>query len=165
MPVNARRMRKEITDEEASNLEWRECDAEGAFSALFQLGYPSSEMENRILVTMRPNPSVPARVPTGAWYFYGDKGTLVGKGGHILSPITKHIGSESEELPIPQELSDMLPRIGDDIQNKWVALVRDFVADIRNSPYTPYLTLHDGWHYQVAIEAIRESHGWTQVPE
>jgi hypothetical protein len=42
----------------------------------------------------------------------------------------------------------MLPRMGDDIQNKWVALARDFVADIQNRPYTPYLTLYDGWRYQ-----------------
>jgi len=85
---------KEITVEEASNLEWRECDAEWAFSALFQIGHPSSETEKRILVKMGSNPGIPTNVPTGGWYFYGDKGTLVGKGGHILSPITKHIGSD-----------------------------------------------------------------------
>jgi predicted dehydrogenase len=158
-------LRKEITAEEASNLEWRECDAEGAFTALFKLGHPSSETENNILVKMGASPEVPSNVPSGAWYFYGDKGTLVGKGGHILSPITKHIGSESEELPVPQELSDMLPRIGDDIQNKWVALARDFVAHIQDRPYTSYLTFHDGWRYQVAIDAIRQSAGWTQIPE
>jgi len=189
-------IRKEITVEEASNLEWRECDAEWAFSALLQFGHSSSfgresrgfpvlggkvgasegrgdtkekgdtsETENRILVTMRANPGVPANVPSGGWYFYGDKGTLVGRGGHILSPISKHIGSEVEELPIPQELSDKLPQIGDDIQNKWVALVRDFVADIENRPYEPYLTLQDGWRYQVAIDAIRQSEGWTKIPE
>ncbi len=158
-------IRKEITAEEASNLEWRECDAEWAFSALLQFGHSSSEMENRVLVTMRANPSVPANVPSGGWYFYGDKGTLVGRGGHILSPISKHIGSEVEELPIPQELSDRLPKVGDDIQNKWVALARDFVADIENRPHEPYLTLLDGWRYQVAIDAIRQSKGWTQIPE
>jgi len=157
-------LRKEITPEEASDLEWRDVDAEGAYSATFQLGHSSSETEKHILVTMRTSPGIPGAT-TGAWYFYGDKGTLMGKGGHILSPVTKHIGSESEELPVPQELSDMLPKIGDDIQNKWVALARDFVADIRGNSYTPYLTLHDGWRYQVAIEAIRESHGWTQIPE
>ncbi len=158
-------IRKNITPEEASDLEWRESDAEGAYSALFHLDSPSSETANRILVTMGRQPSVPARVPTGAWYFYGDKGTLVGKGGHILSPITKHIGAESEELPIPQELSDLLPQIGDDIQNKWAGLIRDFVADVEGRSYTPYLTLLDGWRYQVAIEAIRESQGWVQIPE
>jgi len=180
-------IRKEITAEEASNLEWRECDAEGAFSALLQFGHSSSfgresrvtpfpsetpslpppkeKGDKRILVTMRANPGVPTNVPSGGWYFYGDKGTLVGKGGHILSPISKHIGSQVEELPIPQELSDRLPQVGDDIQNKWVALARDFVADIENRPHEPYLTLHDGWRYQVAIDAIRHSNGWTKIPE
>jgi predicted dehydrogenase len=183
-------IRKEITAEEASDLEWRDCDAEWGYSAFLKLG-PSSPFGSarqdtadlseetsvsegkgntegkgeNILVTMRPTPGVPSNTPTGAWYFYGDKGTLVGKGGHILSPITKHVGSEVEELPVPQELSDKLPRIGDDIQNKWVALVRDFVADIEGRPHDPYLTLRDGWRYQIAIEAIRESKGWAQIPE
>ena len=158
-------IRKDITAEEASNLEWRECDAEEAFSALLQFGHSSSETENRILVTMRPRPGVPTDVPSNAWYFYGDKGTLVGRGGHILSPISKHIGSQSEPLPIPQELSDRLPKVGDDIQNKWAALARDFVADIEGRSHEPYLTFHDGWRYQVAIDAIRHSDGWTQIPE
>ena len=83
----------------------------------------------------------------------------------VLHNLRTNEHTETEELPIPQELSDMLPRIGDDIQNKWVALVRDFVADIQNRSYTPYLTFHDGWRYQVAIDAIRQSHGWTQIPE
>jgi len=158
-------MSKEITAEEASKLEWRECDAEYAFSALFQLKQTTSESENRVPVSMKANPVVPTNVPTGGWYFYGDKGTIMGLGGHILSPITKHIGSESETLPVPQELSDMLPRIGDDIQNKWAGLIRDFVADIQNQSHQPYLTLLDGWRYQVAIDAIRQSSGWTQIPE
>ena len=156
---------KDITAEEASNLEWRECDVEWAFSALLQFADSSSETENRILVTMRPKPDVPTETPSGGWYFYGDKGTLVGRGGHILSPISKHIGSQVEELPVPQELSDRLPQIGDDIQNKWVALVRDFMSDIHNRPHEPYLTFHDGWRYQVAIDAIRHSNGWTQIPD
>ena len=156
---------KEITAQEASNLEWRECDAEGRFSALLQFGQSSAETENRILVTMRPNPAAPTGVPSGGWYFYGDKGTLVGRGGHILSRISKHIGSQVEGLPIPQELSDRLPQVGDDSQNRWVALAGDFVADIQNRPHEPYLTFQDGWRYQVAIDAIRRSDGWTQIPE
>ena len=107
---------------------------------------------------------MPTHRPTGGWYFYGTGGTLVGRGGHILSPITKHIGETSEELSVPQTLTDDLPYIGDDIQNKWVALVRDFLADIENRPHEPYLTFQDGWRYQVAIDAIRTSKGWTQIP-
>lgn len=151
---------REITMEEAATLEWRECDAEVGYSALFRLG----RAENPVLVTMRPKPGVPTQSPTGGWYFYGTEGTLVGQGGHILSPITQHCGDAVEELSIPRAFSDALPRIGDDIQNKWTALVRDFLADIQNRPYEPYLTFHDGWRYQIAIEAIRGSAGWTEVP-
>jgi hypothetical protein len=157
--------RKELTLEEASKFEWRVCDAENDFSAFFKLAPPeTSDTENNILVTMRTSPGVPTHSPTGGWYFYGTRGTLFGKGGHVLSPITKHIGETTEELPVPQALTDALPRIGDDIQNKWVALVRDFLADIQNRPHEPYLTFQDGWRYQVAIDAIRASQGWTQLP-
>ena len=157
--------RKELTLEEASKFEWRVCDAENDFSAFFKLAPPeSSDTENNILVTMRTSPGVPTHSPTGGWYFYGTRGTLFGKGGHVLSPITKYIGETTEELPVPQALTDALPRIGDDIQNKWVALVRDFLADIQNRPHEPYLTFQDGWRYQVAIDAIRASQGWTQLP-
>lgn len=152
---------KEIPMEEAAKLEWRECDAEVGYSALFKLG----QTANPILVTMRAKPGVPTKSPTGGWYFYGTEGTLVGRGRHILSPLTKHSGEDkAEELPVPQSFVDTLPRIGDDIQNKWTALVRDFLADIENRPHNPYLTLHDGWRYQVAIEAIRGSAGWTEIP-
>lgn len=152
---------KEIPMEEAAKLEWRGCDAEVGYSALFKLG----QTANPILVTMRAKPGVPTKSPTGGWYFYGTEGTLVGRGRHILSPITKHSGEDkAEELPVPQSFIDTLPRIGDDIQNKWTALVRDFLADIENRPHNPYLTLHDGWRYQVAIEAIRGSAGWTEIP-
>jgi len=71
-------IRKEITAEEASNLEWRECDAEGAFSALLQFGGTSSfgresatsegKGDKCVLVTMRANPGVPSNTPSGGWY-------------------------------------------------------------------------------------------------
>ncbi len=157
--------RREITPEEASKLEWRVCDAEWDYSAFFKLALSDTAgRENTILVTMRTNPGVPTRAPTGGWYFYGTRGTLVGRGGHILSPITKHVAETSEALPVPQTLADALPRIGDDIQNKWVALVRDFLADIADRPHDPYLTFRDGWRYQIAIDAIRTSSGWAGIP-
>ena len=157
--------RRSITHEEASKLEWRVCDAEWDYSAFFKLA-PSDTAErgNTILVTMRTHPGVPTHVPAGGWYFYGTRGTLVGRGGHILSPILKHVAETSEELPVPQTLTDALPRIGDDIQNKWVALVRDFLADIEARPHDPYLTFRDGWRYQIAIDAIRTSSGWAGIP-
>ena len=157
--------RKELTLEEASKYEWRICDAENDYSALFKLAHSVSDGENSVSVTMRTQPDVPANTPTGGWYFYGSKGTLIAKGRHILAPLTCYdMNNKADELSVPQQFSDALPRIGDDIQNKWLALVRDFLADIQNRPYEPYLTFQDGWRYQVAIGAIRTSQGWTQLP-
>ena len=158
-------IQKELTLEEASKFEWRVCDAENEFSALFKLARSVSDNENSVLVTMRTQPGVPTNTPTGGWYFYGSSGTLHGGGRRVLAPLTLYnISDTGEALSIPQQFSDAVPRIGDDIQNKWVALVRDFLADIQNRPHEPYLTFQDGWRYQVAIDAIRTSHGWTQLP-
>ena len=154
-----------ITQEEASKLEWRACDAEWDYTAFFKLGKPNKDTGNSILVTMATHPGVPSHKPDGGWFFYGTQGTLVGRGGHILHHITKHVGEEVEELSVPQELQDDLPQIGDEIQNKWTALVRDFLADIEDRPHEPYLTFQDGWRYQIAIDAIRASTGWSQMSE
>ena len=169
--------RKELTLEEASKFEWRVCDAESDFSALFCMAtdpIKQPKASEKVLVSMRTHPSVPTHTPVGGWCFYGSNGTLIGQGRHILSPITlynmdsqttqKNIDDTAEELPVPKPFTEALPRIGDDIQNKWVALVRDFLADIENRPHEPYLTFQDGWRYQVAIDAIRSSKGWTQIP-
>ena len=72
--------------------------------------------------------------------------------------------NEREPLPIPSHLLAALPQVGDEIQNKWAALSRDFVADIRGEPYAPYLTFHHGWRYQEAIDAIRSGHSWVALP-
>ena len=158
-------MRKELTREEASKFEWRVCDAENEFSALFKLAPSVSDNENSVLVTIRTDPDVPANTPTGGLYFYGRNGTLHVDGRRILGPLTLYnMNDTGEALSVPQRFSDALPRIGDDIQNKWVALVRDFLSDIQDRPYEPYLTFQDGWRYQVAIDAIRTSQGWTQLP-
>lgn len=158
-------IRKELTPEEAAQFEWRVCDAENDFSAFFKLGRSVSDSEDPVLVTMRTQPDVPTRPPTGGWYFYGSRGTLHGGGRRALTPLTLYnLDGTVEELPVPQRFSDALPRIADDIQNKWVALVRDFLADIQNRPHEPYLTFQDGWRYQVAIDAIRVSQGWTELP-
>jgi predicted dehydrogenase len=155
---------KQLSPEEAANLEWRTCDADHAFSALLQFGSSLSGSEETIPVFVRVNLFAPAPASINGWYFYGDKGTLVGEGLFSLS-VSKHLGSEVEPLPTPPRLLAELPQVGDDAQKKWTALARDFVADILDRPHEPYLTFQDGWRYQVAIDAIRQGKGWYQMPE
>ena len=69
-----------------------------------------------------------------------------------------------EVLPVPKWLKDEVPAVGDFVQNRWCALARDFVADIQEKAYCNYLTFRDGWRYQVAIAAIRQGQGWTELP-
>ncbi len=49
-----------------------------------------------------------------------------------------------------------MPDIADDTQRNWTVLMREFVADIRNEPYTAYQTFEEGWQYQQIIEKIRK---------
>jgi predicted dehydrogenase len=160
---NGRPKPKELTAEEQAQVEWRPRDADDAFTALLRLQTDRSEVHatfafNRGIAT----PGRPDRL-----VFYGDDGTLVAEGILIRQPSVFRAvadASEMEPLPVPQRLLDALPQVGDDVQNKWCALARDFVADIRGEPHRPYLTFHDGWRYQIAIDAIRAGN-WQAVPD
>ena len=45
-----------------------------------------------------------------------------------------------EVLPLPQQLKDEVPAVGDFVQNRWCALARDLVADIQGKVHRNYLT-------------------------
>ena len=49
-----------------------------------------------------------------------------------------------EVLPLPQQLKDEVPAVGDFVQNRWCALARDLVADIQGKAHRNYLTFRDG---------------------
>jgi predicted dehydrogenase len=151
------------TAEEAAHLEWRDCDADTAFFSLLRFAAPSEDqppIQVNLTVDFESSSS-----PFNGWYFYGTEGVLKGNGVTSLS-ISHYENAEPEgkSLPTPQRLLDRLPQIGDDTQNKWAALARDFVADIRGEPHEPYLTFRDGWRYQEAIDAIRAGRGWHDLP-
>ena len=153
-----------ISPQEATDMEWRVCDGESSFSALLELSSSGSKEGDFVPVIIRVTGGIAESVKTNGWYFYGDKGTLVGQVMLSLS-LSKAENSKTNSLLIPKELTDALPQVGDIIQNLWVAFVIDFIADICQQPYQSYLTFHDGWRYQVAIEKIRQGTGWNQIGE
>lgn len=162
---------REISQEEAADLEWRTCDADDAYSALLHIESFLRGNQELIPVLVRWGPSASASGLTNGVYVSGEKGTLVWKGLRTLS-VYRQLDSEVEPLPIPERIFDSLPQLGkdlknreDDCQNKWAALVREFIADVRNEPHEPYLTFQDGWRYQEAIDAIRGGKGWHHIPE
>jgi predicted dehydrogenase len=152
------------TEVEAAIMQWRTCDADDALSALLEFGAPDNSRP-MIPVTILINLCAPAPAATNGWHFYGEHGTLFGDGVFSLTISQKDAAAtDATPLPVPQKYVDALPQIGDDVQNKWVALAHDFVADIRGEPHRPYLTFHDGWRYQEAIDAIRSGGGWYELP-
>jgi predicted dehydrogenase len=149
------------TREEAAHLEWRACDAESAFSALLA----TTSVGEDISVSVVISPIMAAPWPSSGWRLYGDKGTLLADGLTTFA-VSRLCSAEAdrEPLPVPQRLLDALPKVGDDVTNKWAALAGDFVADVRGEPHRPYLTFRDGWRYQEAIDAIRAGRGWYTLP-
>ncbi|GIX05860.1 MAG: hypothetical protein KatS3mg115_0263 [Candidatus Poribacteria bacterium] len=149
-----------LTPEQLSALEWRPCDADDAFVAI--LGLAVGDRELPCALAHGPGQRLPGD-RTGLW-FYGEQGTLFAEGVVEYSVFRLARGGEVlEPLDVPQRLRDALPQVGDHVQNKWCALAREFVADIRGEPHDPYLTFRDGWRYQQVIEAIRSGQGWSEV--
>ncbi|MBM3215041.1 Gfo/Idh/MocA family oxidoreductase [Candidatus Poribacteria bacterium] len=150
----------ELTSEQAERLEWRDCDADGAFRALLRI----DARGNDIGCSFVYGPGQGVTKESTGLRVYGDGGTLVADGVITFRVSIQRRGeSEPEALEIPQRLKDALPPVGDDIQQKWCALAKDFVADIRGDAHDPYLTFADGWRYQQIIDAIRSGRGWTAI--
>ncbi len=151
-------MSTELTEEEAAKLEWRDCDADSAFSAIFQVETPLCPAGQTLPVCFRMNFAAPTASPVNGWHILGEKAALVGNGIFPIE-VTRRSGDESERLPTPQSFLDDLPHGDGDVQQKWNALARDFVADIRGQTHASYLTFRDGWRYQVIADAIRNESG------
>ena len=151
-----------LTPEAAARLERRPAEAERDVAALLEFAGP----EGPLPVAVISGPGTPAPGDVEGWRLYGESGMLLARreGGRFSYTVSLVREGREEPLPVPERLRAELPQVGDDEQNKWCALARDFVADIRGEPHRPYLTFRDGWRYQVAIDAIRQGSGWTELP-
>jgi predicted dehydrogenase len=153
----------------AEKLEWHDCDADHAFSALLTCA-PSTLNSSgpnipEIPVCIRFNWMAPAPAPTNGWYLYGDHGTLIGDGFRSFQVCRyDHATGERSLLPVPPRLAAAVPQLGDAVQNHWAALAQEFVHAIRGETHQPYLTFRDGWRYQEIIDAVRAGRGWSALP-
>jgi predicted dehydrogenase len=157
------RVRPEIYPpmEELALFEWRTFDAETDFTALLALQSANGTIPLSAHIVERSAVEWP---PNGI-RIYGTEGALLADGyaSWKVSLLRGRTGVP-EELPVPERLQQELPQVGDEPENKWAALARQFVADIRGEPFVPYLTFRDGWRYQCISEAIRAGTGWNTIP-
>jgi predicted dehydrogenase len=148
------------TPAEAERLEWLPCDADRAFTALLEFAAPDGPLPATVIL----NQGVAVADPANGLRLTGADGTLLASGVFSFAVSRLRPGQPPEPLPVPQRLLDAVPQVGDEFQNKWCALARDFVASIEGAPHPPYLTFRDGWRYQAAIDAIRAGTGWCPLP-
>lgn len=137
-----------LTPDELAQAEWRECDADTSYEAQLRFDTPTGEVS----VALVSGPSVTA----GQLRLVGERGTLIADGEAAF-----RVSLGGKELSIPPRLTAALPALDGGCQDRWAALARDFVADIRGEPHAPYLTFHEGARYQEAAEAIRRGHIWV----
>jgi predicted dehydrogenase len=159
------------TPEAAAALEWRACDADHAYWALLEFA-AAPPAAAPVPVTITASLLVRPVWPPNTLRVYGDAGLLLAE-GLFAYEVSRQAEPDAprEPLPVPPRLVEALPRVSDRInpyfgavENKWAALARDFVADVRGEPGPPYLTFRDGWRFQEAIDAIRAARGWTDLP-
>ena len=131
-----------VTPEELETLEWRNADADTAYRAELLFG------EISVRLASGPDADEPGLT------IVGERGTLIALGDGTFAVSLRQDGHETP-LPVPQRLLDALPSIGTGVENRWAALARDFVADVRGEPHAPYLTFSDGARYQRVVESIR----------
>ncbi len=152
-------MANQMRSEDLEGLEWRSCDADGAFSALLQFKTTQTDVQVTVMMSI----GQPVSSKANGMHLYGDAGTLIAEGVATFSVSRMRPGAaDAEALAVPQRLWDELPDVGDATQNKWCVLARDFVADIQGRGHRPYPTFADGWRYQQAIDAIRAG-AWLDV--
>ena len=151
-----------LTPEETQGRQWRQGEIERAFRALVAFGAE----DRAVLASVTFNSGVPVNWPAGGLRLFGEAGTLVATGGGVYSvSLLRPGGSKAEALPVPARLAERVssePGLLE--QSRWDALASDFVADVRGEQHEPYPTFLDGWQYQVAIDAVRQGAGWTDLP-
>lgn len=150
-----------LTPEELESAEWRMCDADTSYSALMRFATPTGEVP----VSLLSCPAAVASDESVGMRLRGELGTLIARGElsfHVSRVMDKE--TSETELPVPERRIAELPKVGGGCEDRWAALAREFVANIRGEPHRSYLTFRDGWRYQEAIDAIRSGRGWYDLP-
>ncbi|MEL0628227.1 Gfo/Idh/MocA family oxidoreductase [Psychromonas aquatilis] len=144
---------KDIND---PSLEWKDCNVEWSYTVLMQLEsrLPAS---NPVSVLFKHGGLVP-RFNEDHLVFHGSKGSIYIKGHYGNGPL--YLWDETKqwkEIPLPNTISDLLPKIEDDTQRSWTYLASKLVKDVSGQPVEPYQTFKEGSEYQNIIDLIRSN--------
>lgn len=154
-----------IDYEQAEAGKWGEVDADFSYTVMVQVampaGHTSSVLFHTSLMATSQHPN--------SLVFYGTGGTLQLTAVASLWPNhLQHFSPEHEawqELPVPQELVDVMPAVEDRVQRDWNQFFAEFVADVRGEGHAGYPTFRDGWLANEVIDIVRSQAGRTLLPE
>ena len=153
-----------LTPDEAARCEWRDVDSDWAYTVLARLGLPGTRVDEGVSATFRHS-ALRVGKPTDYVAFYGERGTIHIDGAYAQGSL--YVGrskTDWRKRPVPARIVKGLPAIADDTERNWTQLAREFVADIRGEGDASYLKFRDGWMFQVVIDLVRRSSGWTTLP-
>jgi predicted dehydrogenase len=143
-------------------LQWGETDVEWSYTVLAQLEsrYPAA----RPVSVLFRHGGLQPRFHEDHIVFYGSEGAIYVKGHYGNGALYLFDASKAwRELPLPEEITALLPAIEDDTQRNWAFLVQEFVRDIRGLPVEPYPTFREGCLYQQIIDLVRRNDRWVDV--
>jgi predicted dehydrogenase len=146
---------------ENPDLIWADVDAEWSYTvqARIKPDFPATQPVSALFHHSGLQP----RVQPDHITFYGSDAAIYIEGHYGQGPLfLKPRHGDWREIRLPEHISAGQPDIDDDTQRNWTILARDFSADIRGEPFTPYQTFAAGCLYQEIIEAVRAGAGWIE---
>jgi predicted dehydrogenase len=152
-----------VTPEQAAAGEWKEVNADQAYTAMIRLRMP----DHRVIGSLFHASSMAVSAIPNYLAFYGTRGTLHLTGRNSPSLI-QHFDLERKEwaeIPVPEEFIALYPQLDDPVQRDWNQLAHEFVAHVRGEGYQGYPTFRDGRITAEVMEIIRNGQGWTLMPE
>lgn len=150
-----------VDEAQAEKGEWREVDADNAYTVTLELELPGGELLHALchasFVTTSLHPDYLA--------VYGTKGTLHLSGPNAPDHIQHFDNARQtwQDIPVPEEVLRLRPQLEDFVQRDWNQLVLEFVADIKGEGNASYPTFYDGWVANDIIASVRQNAGLTAV--
>lgn len=149
---------KDIND---PNLKWGESNVEWTYTVLAQLASPHAKKPVSVLFK---HGGLNPRFHEDHIVFYGTKGAIYIKGHYGSGPL--YLWGEDkqwQELPVPEDIAEDIPRVKGDTERNWQYLARELVKDVQGEKVAPYQTFKEGSLYQQLIDIIRKNNNWTDV--
>ncbi|MDO6748152.1 Gfo/Idh/MocA family protein [Gilvimarinus sp. 1_MG-2023] len=149
---------KDIND---PNLKWGESNVEWTYTVLAKLESPHASKPVSVLFK---HGGLNPRFHEDHIVFYGTKGAIYIKGHYGSGPLYLWGNDQQwQQLPLPQDIVDDMPKVEGDTERNWQYLARELVKDIQGEKVPPYQTFKEGSQYQQLIDLIRKNNNWTDV--